>query len=195
MADEPSDKIVSYGYEKVGTWEKIPVEQWETLLFEPNTIYQYNFEAPRLVWWKPWTWFYIWFNPDNYVDDLKTELADKLKVELDEIRIIWFYYDGDTRQFSFQLEYVPKVEVVVGVIPAVLWGVAAVIIAITGSAITFQAIFTGTPVLQEILKFGETLPEPVTKILKYSAYIAIAGASVYVLSKIVFFIKGREGGV
>jgi len=131
MADEPVDKIVSYGYEKVGAWEKIPVEHWDTLLFEPNTIYQYNFEAPKLVWWKPWTWFYVWFNPDKYVVDLKKELADEMKVELDEIRILWFYYNGDTRQFSFQLEYIPKIEVEVGVAPVLLWAIAAIIIIVS----------------------------------------------------------------
>lgn len=197
-----ADKVVSYGTAKVGQWEKIPTAWWETEGLVPNIVYQFNYRAPELVWYKPWTIFYLWFDPEAYVLKVREEIAKELGVSTNAVQIRWFYYDADTRELKFQFRYTRILEIrepaVAFVLPS-LWAISFLIITITGSFVAFKSLFTGNPVLEEILKFAEEGAEEARKwmekfgqALKYVAWIVVPVVGIYGAVKLAPLFKKKR---
>jgi len=70
-------------------WVFVPLE--ETLIIEPNVVYQFNFSVPEVKWWQI---FLLWggFDPAKFVTSFQKEMAEKAGIRPEEIKIVWQKY-------------------------------------------------------------------------------------------------------
>lgn len=148
-------------------WVSIPIE--ETVIIEPNVVYQFNYTVPEVKWWHI---FRLWreFNPEKFVISFKAEIAENAGIPPEAIKVAWHIYSPEARTFQVQIMYVPSIVPVQGSLPIGL-GPLTTIAIILGIGVAFN-ISLGwlaeklgidiTPTLQEIKKLvvevGKGLP-------------------------------------
>lgn len=149
-------------------WISIPIE--ETLIIEPNVVYQFNFSVPKVKWWQIFT---LWrdFDPRKFVISFQKDLAEKAGVRPEEIKILWQEYSPETRTYQVQIQYIPIAGLVIPV-PIALGPITILILTLTGCFITSLAAarYWGVPVLKEIKKLVTVeLSEEIRKALTWVA--------------------------
>jgi len=186
---------VTYGLEKTGRWELVPEEVWQEQVIMPDRVYELKLLVPDipLLNWLPWFWL---FKPENYVANLREDLADEMQVSMAEINIPWFSYDPEAKQLKVQIQYVPgQAGPVVAALPLVLFGAAGVIIAVTAFITMFGAIFMQKPILVMIRQLLEEVGDWLEKlkpIMKYGLYIIIAGGGIWLAGKAISKLGKRR---
>lgn len=162
---------VEWGLRQTATigkrWISIPIE--ETVIIEPNVIYEFDYTVPEVKWWHI---FRLWrdFNPEKFVISFREEVAEKAGILPEEIKVAWQKFSPEARTFQLQVIYLPSTVPVQGILPLGL-GILTSIMIIGAIGVAFN-ISLGwlaeklgidiTPTLQEIKKLvvevGKGLP-------------------------------------
>lgn len=189
--------VISYGVRKTGTIESIPEEKWGVLPVETNTIYEFQYDVPKKHPMLFWAWW-IKFDPADFTQKLRKEIATKMEVTIEEIEIIGWYYNNELEpsEYKMQWAYIPSVASKESPEAKVAGLVVLLMVAIVcGTLIVGMFKLTGEPQLKAILKITEEMEkwlEKLKPLMKYGLYIVIAGGGIWLAGKVISKL-GKKG--
>jgi|GEM_PF-3052648 len=188
IAAEEEKMTVSSGVRKTGRIEAIPKEDWEILKVEANTLYEFRYDVPRKHSLFFWAWW-VTFEPVNFTEKLRKEIAEKMEAKVEDIKVIWWNYDNETSPgvYAMQWAYIPATTEVAPVVALAITTLIALAI-VCGTLILGMFKLSGEPQLRAILKITEEMAgwlDRLGPLFKYTFYIVLAGGSFWLAGKVI----------